>query len=70
MAFHDEGELAGQTTYRLFMHMLNEDDFLSSCSGDADSPLVLESTSAVGTTTLEPQLERKRRQPRSVCHVP
>ena len=27
------------------MHMLNDDDFLSSCSGDADSPLVLESTS-------------------------
>ena len=45
VAFHEEGELAGQTTYRLFMHMLNEDDFLSSCSGDADSPLVLESTS-------------------------
>ena len=27
------------------MHMLNEDDFLSSCSGDADDPMVLESTS-------------------------
>ena len=31
VAFHEEGELAGQTTYRLFMHMLNEDDFCFSC---------------------------------------
>ena len=27
------------------MHMLNDDDFLSSCSGDADNPMILESTS-------------------------
>ena len=45
IAVHSEGELAGQTTYRLAMHMLNDDDFLSSCSGDADNPMILESTS-------------------------
>ena len=45
IAVHLEGELAGQTTYRLAMHMLNDDDFLSSCSGDADNPMILESTS-------------------------
>ena len=45
VAVHDEGELAGQTTYRLAMHMLNDGDFLSSCSGDADNPMILESTS-------------------------
>ena len=45
VAVHTEGELVGQTTYRVAMHMLNEDDFLSSCSGDADNPMILESTS-------------------------
>ena len=44
VAVHAEGELAGQTTYRLAMHMLNDDDFLSSCSGDAENPMVLESS--------------------------
>ena len=45
VAVHTEGELAGQTTYRLAMHMLNDDDFLLSCGGDADNPMILESTS-------------------------
>ena len=45
VAVHDEGELVGQTTYRLAMHMLNDGDFLSSCSGEADNPMILESTS-------------------------
>ena len=42
---HTEGALAGQTTYRVYMNMLNETDYLSSCSGDSDNPLILESTS-------------------------
>ena len=45
VAVHTEGELAGQTTYRLAMHMLNDDDFLISCGGDAENPMILESTS-------------------------
>lgn len=41
---HTEGELAGMTTYRLYLYTPNETDFLVSCSGDDDNPLVLEST--------------------------
>ncbi|MEC7477086.1 MAG: hypothetical protein VYD65_03585, partial [Bacteroidota bacterium] len=41
---HSGGVLDGQTTYRLYMNMLNETDYMSSCSGDADNPLILTST--------------------------
>ena len=42
---HTEGGLAGMTTYRLYLYTLNETDFLVSCSGDDENPLVLSSTS-------------------------
>ena len=42
---HEAGDLAGMTTYRVYMNMLNATDYLSSCSGDADNPLSLQSTS-------------------------
>ena len=42
---HTEGELAGMTTYRLYLYMQNEDDFLVSCSGDDMNPMELASTS-------------------------
>ena len=42
---HTEGELAGMTTYRLYLYTPNETDFLVSCSGEEDFPLVLSSTS-------------------------
>ena len=41
---HTEGELAGMTTYRLYLYTPNENDFLVSCSGDDENPLILEST--------------------------
>ena len=41
---HEDGELNGQTTYRLYLNCLNETDYLSSCSGDANNPLVINST--------------------------
>ena len=31
------GLLDGQTTYRLYMNMLNETDYMSSCSGDSEN---------------------------------
>ena len=42
---HTEGELAGMTTYRLYLYTPNVDDFLVSCSGDDENPLYLTSTS-------------------------
>ena len=42
---HTEGELAGMTTYRLYLYTLNETDFVVSCSGDDENNLVLASTS-------------------------
>ena len=42
---HDEGVLAGQTTYRVYMHFLHEDDYLLSCSGDHQDVFELSSTS-------------------------
>ena len=42
---HTEGELAGMTTYRLYLYTLGENDFLVSCSGDDANPLYLTSTS-------------------------
>ena len=44
-AEHTEGELAGMTTYRLYLYTANTDDFLVSCSGDDENPLYLTSTS-------------------------
>ena len=43
---HTEGELAGMTTYRLYLYTPSEDDFLYACSGYDDRPLVLESTTS------------------------
>ena len=45
MTAHTGGELAGQTTYRVYMNMQNATDYLSSCSGDSENPLILESSS-------------------------
>ena len=45
VAIHDEGTLAGQTTYRIYMHFLNDDDYLLSCSGDDLDVFALASTS-------------------------
>ena len=42
---HTEGELAGMTTYRLYVYTQNADDFVVSCSGDDENPLYLASTS-------------------------
>ena len=61
---HTGGELAGQTTYRVYMNMQNATDYLSSCSGDSENPLILESSS--GTWYNNPynsSLERTRHQP-------
>ena len=42
---HSGGALDGQTTYRLYMNMQNETDYMSSCSGDESSPMILTSSS-------------------------
>ena len=42
---HSGGALDGQTTYRLYMNMQNAADYMSSCSGDADNPMILNSSS-------------------------
>ena len=42
---HSGGALDGQTTYRLYMNMLNETDYMSSCSGDSENNLILNSSS-------------------------
>ena len=41
---HTGGPLDGHTTYRIYLNMLEETDYLSSCSGDSDNPLMLNST--------------------------
>ena len=41
----NSGELAGFTTYRVYLDCVNPTDFLSSCSGDVDNPLIISSTS-------------------------
>ena len=41
----DAGELAGLTTYRVYLNCVNETDFLSACSGDVDNPLIINSSS-------------------------
>ena len=42
---HTEGELAGMTTYRLYLYTPNADDIVVSCSGDDDNPMYILSTS-------------------------
>jgi hypothetical protein len=44
-AVHTEGDLAGMTTWRMYLNMLHPDDFLSACSGSEENPWILESTS-------------------------
>ena len=44
-AVHSDGDLAGMTTWRLYLNVLHENDFLSACSGSEENPWVLESTS-------------------------
>ena len=40
-----DGLVPGQTTYRVYLNCLNETDYLTSCSGDASKPFILETTS-------------------------
>jgi hypothetical protein len=40
-------DLTGFTTYRIYLNMVNETDFLSAVSGEADNPLMLNSTSDI-----------------------
>ena len=44
-AVHTEGDLAGMSTYRLYLNTVNANDYLSSCSGDENRPLILSSSS-------------------------
>jgi len=44
-AVHTTGDLQGMTTWRMYLHMLDEDDYLSACTGSETNPLILESTS-------------------------
>ena len=41
---HTGGILDGQSTYRLYLNTLNANDYLSSCSGDQDNVLILNSS--------------------------
>jgi hypothetical protein len=47
-AVHSEGELAGMTTWRMYLYMINPTDYLTSCSGVDAHPWVLESTTTPG----------------------
>ncbi len=40
-AVHDAGDLAGMTTYRFYINMANETDFLSSIFGNEDNPFYI-----------------------------
>jgi len=44
---HTGGDLDGMTTYRIYMNMQNENDYMSSCSGDSENPLIF--TSSTGS---------------------
>ena len=37
-------DLSGFITYRIYLNMVNESDFLSTISGEADNPFILNST--------------------------
>ena len=39
-------DFTGMTTYRIYMEMQNESDFLSCISGEADNPMMINSTSS------------------------
>jgi hypothetical protein len=41
---HTEGDLDGLTTYRVYLHCLNTEDYLSSISGDDDHIFELNTT--------------------------
>lgn len=45
-AVHTEGELSGMTTWRMYIHMLHADDYLSACTGSDEYPWIMESTSS------------------------
>ena len=45
-AVHTDGDLAGMTTWRMYLHMLDPDDYLSACTGSEDNPWIMESTSS------------------------
>ncbi|MEZ7816532.1 MAG: T9SS type A sorting domain-containing protein, partial [Flavobacteriales bacterium] len=45
-AVHTNGDLEGMTTWRMYLHMLDEDDYLSACTGSDSHPFILESTSS------------------------
>jgi len=45
-AVHTDGDLEGMTTWRMYLHMLDEDDYLSACTGSDANPFILESTSS------------------------
>ena len=42
---HTDGDLEGMTTWRMYLHLLDEDDYLSACTGSDSHPFILESTS-------------------------
>ena len=41
---HSGGDLDGMTTYRIYMNMQNENDYMSSCSGDSENPMIFNSS--------------------------
>ena len=45
-AVHSDGDLAGMTTWRMYLHMLDADDYLSACTGSESYPWIMESTSS------------------------
>ena len=45
-AVHTEGNLAGMTTYRMYLNMLTPTDYLSACSGSEENPFILHSSSS------------------------
>ena len=44
-AVHTQGELAGMSTYRLYLNTASANDFLSYCGGDENRPLIMTSSS-------------------------
>ena len=43
---HADGDLAGMITWRMYLNMLDPDDYLSACTGSEDNPWIMESTSS------------------------
>lgn len=48
LVVHDTGDLAGKTTYRVYMNCADSLDYLSACSGDVSNPLILNTTDPLG----------------------